>query len=440
MVNKMVIFEPDELEIAIVTYNRCEFIKEWLFHCYEQIKKRNIRLSIYDSSTNDNTKEYISDFIKSDKDKIIEYYHIDSNVNIGYKPMFPILNTKAKYIWVSGDSRCHDFNYLDEKVFPYLKLDIDYVVFHVVNNEENDGRIYTDKDELLKDCFLSMTCIGLSIYKTSLFEPLKSNYKLRNECDCRFEKNYAFAWIGYFLEMFSIGEHNALFSIIPIISLRREDKIQSWFKRCYGCWIEDLCNLMDMLSEKYKHTESVIRDTWKYMPFSSPEFCYKVRKTGDLNVKVFKKYKENGMLNRVTSQVEIIEKFSSMSDDELEQCFKFAVDIEKKNFEKICQRCIPKIKDSMKKSELWIYGAGKGGKILLKYLDNYNVHVSGFIDINAENIKLQENLPVKTINEIDSKNSFIIISFFYWKTFIIKFLLEHGIPRDKIYYMIIEDD
>ena len=57
----------------------------------------------------------------------------------------------------------------------------------------------------------------------------------------------------------------------------------------------------------------------------------------------------------------------------------------------------------MKKSELWIYGAGKGGKILLKYLDKYNVHVSGFIDINAENIKLQENLPVKTINEIDSK-------------------------------------
>ncbi len=46
-----------------------------------------------------------------------------------------------------------------------------------------------------------------------------------------------------------------------------------------------------------------------------------MRKTGDLNVKVFKKYKENGMLNRVTSQVEIIEKFSSMSDDELEQCF-----------------------------------------------------------------------------------------------------------------------
>ena len=51
------------------------------------------------------------------------------------------------------------------------------------------------------------------------------------------------------------------------------------------------------------------------------------------------------------------------------QCFKFAVDIEKeKIFEKkFVKRCIPKIKDSMKKSELWIYGAGKGGKILLKY-------------------------------------------------------------------------
>ncbi len=54
-----------------MAYNRCEFIKESEFIplLSEQIKKRNIRLSIYDSSTNDNTKEYMgSDFIKADKD------------------------------------------------------------------------------------------------------------------------------------------------------------------------------------------------------------------------------------------------------------------------------------------------------------------------------------------------------------------------------------
>ncbi|HBI62765.1 MAG TPA: hypothetical protein DDY31_16425, partial [Lachnospiraceae bacterium] len=150
-------FEAGELEIALVTYNRCDFVKEWLKQCYEQIKIRNIHLSIYDSSTYDDTETYIKEFQAEKNDVGLEYHHVDSNINIGYKPMLPILNSKSKYVWVAGDSRYHDFECLDRKVFPYLKKDIDYVIFHILNNEENDGKIYTNKNELLKECFVSMT-------------------------------------------------------------------------------------------------------------------------------------------------------------------------------------------------------------------------------------------------------------------------------------------
>lgn len=436
--DKIVAFEPNEFEIAVVTYNRCDFVKEWLMRCYEEIKKRNIGLSIYDSSTDYYTELYVKDFVKIHNDKIMQYYRIDSSVSIGYKPMYPILNSKAKYIWVSGDSRCHDFQYLDKKVFPYVKQNIDFIVFHAVNNEENDGKIYLDKDELLRDCFLSMTCIGLSIYKTSLFKPLKVNYKIRSECDKKFKNNYAFAWIGYFLEVFSLGKHNALFSVVPIINIKENQKTWSWIKRCYGCWVEDLCNLMDMLSDKYNYTESVIKDTWKYMPFCSPVFCATAWKSGDLNLETYEKYKKNGMFKRVTNQLEIIELFSHTSNEEFKKCLEQAFEIERRNFEKLCQQNIFKIEEGMKRYDLWIYGAGKGGEILLKSLREHNISVNGFIDINAEKIKFLKNVPVKTINEIDCKNCFIVISLFYWREFIIKSLIEHGVKRNNIFYICID--
>ena len=439
MDNKIVTFETNEFEIAIVTYNRCEFIEAWLTYCYVQIKKRNIGLSIYDSSTNNDTEEYINNFISMHNDKIIQYYHINSSVNIGYKPMFPILKSKSKYIWVSGDSRCHDFKYLDEKVFPYLKQDIDYAVFHVVNNEENDGKVYTDRDELLKDCFLSMTCIGLSIYKTSLFDPIKYDNNMKHECDKRFKENYAFAWIGYFLEMFSLGQYNALFSIIPIKNIKSDIKVQSWFNRCLGCWIEDLCDLMEKVSGKYKYTELVLKDTWKYMSFDSPEFYKNVWEKGDLNKETYKKYQDNGMLKKVNQQTEMMKMFADITNKEIKKCFNQALNLEEKQFREICLKHIKKIGEIEKIYKLWIYGAGKGGKILLDYLQKYHIHVCGFIDENADKINYINGIPVRLIGDVNLENSFIIVSLIHWKPFIIKTLLNYGVVREHIFYIIIDN-
>ncbi len=434
MAHEIVTFESGEFEIALVTYNRCEFVAEWLEHCFIQTKIRNISLSIWDSSTNPDTEEYIKEFnVKENAD--ITYYHVSSETSVGYKPIFPLLSVSSKYVWVSGDSRYHDFNLLDQKIFPYLKQNIDYIVLHAVNNEENDGKVYTDRNEFLRECFLSMTCIGLSIFKTSIFEPIKGNSALKKECDRKYKDNYGFGWMGYFLEIYALKNYKALFSVIPIINIKSEKKIRSWFKRYYHCWVEDLCNLAEYLSEKYKHTDIILKDTWKYLTLDRPSICYDVRKAGDLNSQTFSEYKNNGMFDKVTKHIDRLERFANCPIQELDACLEQELELEKKFFKELCCRNFDKVKRLSKGYKLWIYGAGAGGRISARYFNSHSLSVCGFVDQSAEKIKSFEGLPVKTIKDLASSDCFIFISLFHWAPFVVNSLIAHGIEKDKILYI-----
>lgn len=436
----MVTFETGEFEIAIATYNRPEFVAEWLERCYEQTRKRGIHLSIYDSSTNDETENYIRKFKACRNDADVEYCRVDSDVTIGYKSMLPLLHSASKYVWVSGDSRCQDFDLLDMKVFPYLKQDVDCVILHATNNEENDGKVYTDKNEFLHDCFVSMTCLGLSIYKTIMFEPLKRDSKLKAQCDQKYQDNYAFGWIGYFLEMYALREYKAVFAVVPVINIKSDKKVASWFKKYYGCVIGDLCDLMDTVSDKYQCTEKVIRDTWKYLSHDIPTLCYETRKKGDLNPETYRKYKENGMLDRCTRKGDRLKRFAYASDGEVEEVLKREQEIEKKEFETLCRQNLERIKGLSENKELWIYGAGTGGKILAECLTEQNISVCGFVDKKAESIISCEGMPVRKPDDIDPANCFIVISLLLWKPFIVSALLERGIERKRIFYISIDCD
>lgn len=350
MADKMVIFEQGEFEIALVTYNRCEFIAEWLERCYEPVRKRGIHFSIYDSSTNDETEKYIIDFKTEKGDADIEYYHVDSDIHIGYKPMLPLLHSRSKYVWVAGDSRCSDLDVMDEKVFPYLKQDIDCAVLHILKNDENDGKIYTDREEFFRDCYDSVGVIGLVIYKTALFEPLKNNTLLRTECDRKYKDNW-FAWMGYFFEMFALEEHKAVFAVVPLVNIKPDKKTISWISKYYGCWIEGSCDLMDGLADSYSGTETVLRNAWKYSAQDIPLNQYIMRKNGDLNKETYKKYKENGMLERCTRQVGRMERFANASDEELEEVLEREKEIEKEEFRELCCRSVGKIESMLRECQ-----------------------------------------------------------------------------------------
>lgn len=434
MTHNIVTFESGEFEIALVTYNRCEFVAEWLDHCYIQTIKRNISLSIWDSSTDNVTEEYINKF-NAQEYANITYYHVSSDISVGYKPIFPLLSVSSKYVWIAGDSRYHDFDLLDQKVFPYLKQNIDYVIFHAGNNEENDGKIYTNRNDFLRECFLSITCIGLSIFKTSMFEPIKINPLLKKEYDLKYKDNYGFSWIGYFLEIYALKNYKALFCVIPIIYIKPERKVQSWFKRYYHCWVEDLCNLAEYLSEKYKYTDLILKDTWKYLALDRPSICYDVRKAGDLNPQTFNEFKNNGMFNKVTNHIDRLERFANCPIQELDTCLEQELELEKKFFKELCSRSIEKVKKLSKVYKLWIYGAGAGGKISARYFRSHSLSVHGFLDQNAEKINYFEGLPVKTISDLDANDCFIFISLFHWAPFVVSSLIDRGIEKDKILFL-----
>jgi SAM-dependent methyltransferase len=60
--------------------------------------------------------------------------------------------------------------------------------------------------------------------------------------------------------------------------------------------------------------------------------------------------------------------------------------------------------------ETYIWGAGHYGVLTALDLENKGIKIKGFIDKNAKVIKTRLGLPIKELNEIDSKNSEIIIA------------------------------
>lgn len=315
----MIRFDDNEFEIAIVTYNRPAFVKEWMDKCYESVKARNISLSIFDSSSNDETEELVKSLTGEGYE--IKYARVCSETPIGYKPMLPILSSSSKYLWVCGDSRYHDFDDLDQKVFPYIKDDIDYILISVGFNDQNSGKIYSDRSELLRECFISTTCIGLSIYKLSLFAGLKADPHWMAECDRKYKENYGFGWLGYFFEAFAQGDHKAAFITIALHNIFLGSKKQAWAPRFYECWVENLCGIMDGIPESYTTKAVVPRETWTAMKLAGTHYSYVARMSGGLTPAIYEKYKQNGMLARVTDQEKKIRFFAYAPSWQVKLCY-----------------------------------------------------------------------------------------------------------------------
>lgn len=298
--DNMVTFEDNEFEIAIATYNRRDFIKRWLELCYEDVLKRNISLSIYDSSSNSETEDFIREYNKNHK--AIKYVKVTPETEIGYKPVLPILDSNAKYLWVSGDARYHDFNELDEKVFPLIKRGIDLIVFYWGYEEGDVEKIYSDKSSFLIDASVSLTGLGWAIYKMKMFDELKTDKACLQEYDAKYRHNYGFGWMGYTLEAFAKNGSTAAITKIQIKNVFPKKK-SAWFPRFYECWVENLIDIADNLPETYTTKRDFPRDIWDKMKRDSHYYCRLARLGGGLDPEVFEKYYKSGMLQRLSDKI-----------------------------------------------------------------------------------------------------------------------------------------
>lgn len=433
---KMILFDTDELEVILITYNRHKFVAEWIERYVDELLARNIKISVYDSSTDEETKLQIEkENLKHEENKI-RYEYITSKLSVGHVVLEAILKSMAKYVWVVGDSRCHNFSDLDSKVFPYIKSGMDHIVLKTVDNEENDGKIYADKNEMLKECLISMTCTGFYIYKTALFEPLKKDTEFFKSCFKKYDDNYGFTWMGYFLESYAKNSnHRTVFVKIPVIDIEPEKKVTRWSQKFYKCWCSDLCNVIDGISEQYEANDDLIKKVWKILGFDLSQSLYVNCKEGILNSEIYQKYKQ--ILARVSNNVEKIESFANSNQNDLEKTYEYWRHYEEEELKNKINENKNKLLQIYHEKEICIYGAGRGGIAIQQALEKSGIVIKCFYDINAKKIGRIGNVQVKEFasDNSNSENEFIIISLLGAYTPIRSMLKEKGIETQNMYYV-----
>lgn len=99
---------------------------------------------------------------------------------------------------------------------------------------------------------------------------------------------------------------------------------------------------------------------------------------------------------------------------------------------------IPLIKRFAWNKKIWIYGAGKCGRIALKILEEQNIKVAGFIDRNAELLQEVERLPVKSIIHMNAKQDYIIVCLKVYDPMVIEVCERQGYTKTDYFYILDE--
>lgn len=426
-------FRENELGVVLVTYRRPEFVREWLENCLIEFYERNIGVTVYDSSDNQKTKEVVEYY--SRKHSIpIHYVYITDQLSVGQVVWEAIKQAKTDYVWVVGDSRRHSFEELDAKVFPYIKQQFEHIVLEILDNGENDGKIYTNRHEMIYDCLISMTCTGYYIYRRSIFDDLFENKNLLKECNSKFDDNYGFTWMGYFLIAYSLSnQYRTVFTRVKTYSIAPEKKVVRWNDFYFKCWVSDLCNIVDNCDASYCVCDDLLKKVWKYLSIDKSDKLYENRKAGVLNGCVYEQYAI--MINRVTEYAEKIRDFAYSREDNIEACYQFWREFEEKEFVSKINKNIDEILQANVGRSICIYGAGDGGKILLNTLVSRGIQIKSIYDKNGDNIKTLDGIPVRTLDYSNPDSEILIISFFKSYIPVLPDLMKNGFSLDNLYYI-----
>lgn len=78
------------------------------------------------------------------------------------------------------------------------------------------------------------------------------------------------------------------------------------------------------------------------------------------------------------------------------------------------------------KKKVWIYGAGRWGKIIADVLSENGIKIEGYIDLHYMDIRCLDGLPVVGIDSVDSEGVFLIVSLIIQDDTLKNYLNEKG--------------
>lgn len=245
-----------KLTICIPTYNRPKDIKVFLDTEMKFLDKYNVNVSIFDSSTDDRTKELV-ERINKENVSYLDYYRVDSSISANEKVfmIYQKMYVDYDYVWIT-----HDHTIFNEESFAYImdKLEEKADFYFIKTQCGNFGSFVTsDKCEFLYDSAWLLGKIGAAVIRSDSFlagvdwDKLNKKY-LTPQC-------LNFSHIGFYFERASeMPDFKAMTLEFPrdyFYDIRRFEKL-SWddeaIRICTQGWGKVIKSLPHMYTNKSK--------------------------------------------------------------------------------------------------------------------------------------------------------------------------------------------
>ncbi len=106
-----------------------------------------------------------------------------------------------------------------------------------------------------------------------------------------------------------------------------------------------------------------------------------------------------------------------------------------KLFRMICEDKMEQYLYHAKGKNIWIYGAGHGGKILLDVLTEHSVAVAGFVDRRADEIQNKEGYQVVSISDVCKEQDYLLVSIMTYQVHLPDTLEQYGFGCKDCFYI-----
>lgn len=299
------------IEIIISTYNRSSILESWINNNYKQCTEIGIGLSIYDSSTNDETEKLVNIINAKNILPKIKYVRKESSIRVDEKVLLSIIESSADFVWPLGDSTSINFTDVKNKVLPFLRKDYDFVCVFGNTRLNNDGKTYTRPIDFFGDCFWHATWLGGIIFNKKIFSSLK-NKDIYETMLYKYDRNDGFSYLGIFFELIAYRNVKAAFTVIKTDGAIGRKKVQGWLKRYMEVWCDNLIYFVDTIPEYYNaQKDKVLKETWQILDLGDI-WSYKARLAGGLSKEIYEHYDQLGYIDRVLDDKSRIRRFATL--------------------------------------------------------------------------------------------------------------------------------
>lgn len=276
-----------ELMIGIPTKDHPKYIQYYMARVLEAAKKYNIDIHIYDSSSNDETKNIVFERQRQGYNNVF-YHKYGEDIKIEDKLEYIFADSGYEYVWLCGDG-----------VVINIEKDIAIVEREIVNNRDlivfgkpliNGGKRYVEYDnpvELLGECFAPITYYGASIVRGDIFK--KDQWKHYKE---RYLEQVQPAC---FFEYFAKNPMNAVYIAHDFFEANPYKKMSDWMKK--GRTFEAFAYLMErtveQLPEIYnKEKKKAKKSIDEYTGVFGISHLWALRTNGNLSFRIAVKYRK----------------------------------------------------------------------------------------------------------------------------------------------------